>query len=175
MRDLDIKDYINHLPIVGLIAPPLIYLFFFGINSSAFSALGMSGDNMLLSVLIISLFIWVWSATYARSVNKFLKKQEKDNFKLVFGINSFAWSLGLIFWFIFDSLGMVMSNIFLAIGFLLIFIFILDNFVRVWLTSIAFDLEIKTSLNANKFVLIIETILYLPYALFSMSLGSAFI
>ncbi|MDG2176634.1 MAG: hypothetical protein P8M72_10970 [Gammaproteobacteria bacterium] len=173
MRDFDIKDYINHLPIVGLIAPPLIYLFFFGINSSAFSALGMSGDNMLLSVLIISLLIWGWSALYARSVNKFLKKQEKDNFKLVFGINSFAWFPGLIFWFSFDSLGM--SNIFLAIGFLLIFIFILDNFVRVWLTSIAFDLEIKTSLNANKFVLIIETIAYLPYALFSMTLGGAFI
>ena len=128
---------------------------------------------MLLSVLIFSLIIWGWSASYARSVNKFLKKQEKDNFKLVFGINSFAWSLGLIIWLSSNSLGI--SNIFLTLGFLVIFIFIVDNFFRVWLTSIAFDLEIKTSLNANKFVLIIETILYLPYALFSMTLGGAFI
>lgn len=173
MGDFEIKDYIKHLPTAGLIAPPLIYLLFFGINSSIFSAFGMSGDNMLLTVLIFSLLIWLWSAFYARSVNKFLKKKEKDNFKLVFGINSFAWSIGLIIWFSSSSLGI--SNIFLALGFLVIFIFIVDNFLRVWLTSIAFDLEIKTSLNANKFVLIIESILYLPYALFSMTMGGAFI
>ena len=59
----------------------VIYLLFFGINSSIFSAFGMSGDNMLLTVLTFSLLIWLWSASYARSVNKFLKKKEKDNFK----------------------------------------------------------------------------------------------
>lgn len=173
MGDFEIKDYIKHLPTAGLIAPPLIYLLFFGINSSIFSAFGMSGDNMLLTVLIFSLLIWLWSASYARSVNKFLKKKEKDNFKLVFGINSFAWSIGLIIWFSSSSLGI--SNIYLALGFLLIFIFIVDNFLRVWLTSIAFDLEIKTSLNANKFVLIFESIIYLPIVLFSMTMGGAFI
>ena len=79
---------IKLLPILGLVAPPIMYLVFFGISSSAFSVIGLTADNMLIGVIIISAIAWLWSAAYARSANKFFTKSDKGDFKKAIGVNS---------------------------------------------------------------------------------------
>ena len=158
MRNIEIKEYIKHLPTVGLIAPLLFYLILYFLIKSGVFLVPFMYSNILEYVLMPTLMVWGWSAIYASIVNKFLKKKEKDNFKLVFGINSVATFLGLIILALSNLLGII--NSYFDRGLLLILMFILNNFSRVWMTSTAFDLEVKTSLKANKFVLIIETIVF---------------
>lgn len=83
------------MPILGLLMPPALYLLFFGTNSSAFSAVGLSANNMLVTVALASAIILVFTAALARSTNKFFKKNGIGDFKKAFGANSLSESLSI--------------------------------------------------------------------------------
>lgn len=158
------------LPLFGLVLPPLLYLIFFGINSSAFSALGLSSNNMLISVGIISLIIWIWSSWYARSVNKYFRKKEKGNFKNSFGVQSISETFQLFIW-LFISVTFASSNPFSQLLIILLLMLLVGNIFRIWLTSFSYEVDFKTATNANKFNLIWEIILYGPAISISFVLG----
>ena len=89
----------TYSPIIGFVAPPVLYLLFFAMGSVAFSALGLSAENMLLGVVVISVIVWSWSLVAGRSQYKFLKKRDLGgNFKDTFGINSIAVCSQIIIW-----------------------------------------------------------------------------
>jgi hypothetical protein len=149
------------LPVFGLFAPPLLFLAFFTENGSAFSGLGLSGDNMLLSVGVLSGVIWIWSAVYARSASKFLAKQDKGDFKKTFGVNSTTFVAQLTIWHLSGliSSGSVDEALKTLLAATLI-MYVGGNLLRVLLTKVAFELEFGTAVNANKFNLVGESIAY---------------
>jgi|TARA_B110000902_G_scaffold214364_1_gene246304 hypothetical protein len=145
--------------LVGLVTPPILYFLFLGINSTALSTMGLSANGGLVGVSIISLLIWVWSSNYARSQNKFFKKREEGDFKVLFGINSVGMSVQVVLWLFVNS-SMGSSNVWGGLALLIVTMFILGNVVRIWLTSKIFSIEIKTSINSLKIVLIEEIVLH---------------
>ena len=164
---------INLLPVFGLVAPPILYFVFFGLNSSAFSAIGLSGDNMLIGVSIITVIVWTWSGVYAKSANKFFAKMENSNFKKSFGVQSISETTMLFIFLFTDALFEVNNYIDLAQIFLIIFF--VGNALRLWLTSLAFGVEIKTAANANKFNLLEETVVWGLGFLLCLMLDGVFI
>ena len=96
---------INLLPVFGLVAPPILYFVFFGLNSSAFSAIGLSGDNMLIGVSILTVIVWTWSGFYAKSANKYFAKMGNSNFKKSFGVQSISETTQLFIWLFIHSYG----------------------------------------------------------------------
>lgn len=161
---------IKMLPILGLVIPPILYLIFFGISSSAFSAIGLTADNMLIGVIIISVIVWLWSAAYARSANKFFTKSDKGNFKKAFGVNSLPFSAQIFIWLFCNTL-FGTGNLVTAIVIILLIMFLGGNALRLWLTTIAFDVPMKTSANANKVNLIVETLLYGPFLILFVTMS----
>jgi hypothetical protein len=161
---------INLLPVLGLVAPPIVYLVFFGINSSAFSALGLSGNNMLMGVSVITGIVWIWSAGYAKSANKFFTKRDKGNFKKSFGAQGVVFTAQLFIWLFVNTL-FGTGNAFTAIAISLLIMYLGGNALRLWLTSLLFDVEIKTAAKANKFNLIIETVAYIPFTIMCLIMG----
>jgi hypothetical protein len=162
---------VNLLPVLGLVAPPIIYLVFFGVNSSAFSAIGLSGNNMLMGVGFITGWVWIWSAGYARSVNKFFTKRDKGDFKKSFGVQSVSELARLLIWLFAGIMYDGTGNPFTATTICLLIMFLCGNALRLWLTSIAFDVEMKTAANANKVNLIVDTVGYGLVTLMSLILG----
>ena len=152
---------IKMLPLLGLVIPPILYLIFFGISSSAFSAIGLTADNMLIGVIIISVIVWLWSAAYARSANKFLSKRNKGDFKKAFGVNSIA-EVSQLFICLFVNSLFGSNNIFVA-GFILVFMmYVGGNALRLWLTKMTFELKTGEATNANKVIFFVETLIYFP-------------
>jgi len=164
---------IKMLPLLGLVIPPILYLIFFGISSSAFSAIGLTADNMLIGVIIISVIVWLWSAAYARSANKFFTKSDKGNFKKAFGVNSLPFSAQIFIWLFINTL-FGTGNPFTAVLICLLIMFFGGNALRLWLTMIVFDVPIKTSANANKVNLIFETLIYVPLFFISFTMSGVF-
>lgn len=150
------------LPVFGLVAPPLLYLTFFVVNGSAFSGVGLSSDNMLLSVGVISVVIWVWSAGYARSANKFLTKRDKGDFKQAFGVNSTTEVFQLTLWLFADFTFGSTENLYSGLAACILLMYVGGNALRVWLTKVNFEIDQATALNANKINLLVESIIYLP-------------
>ena len=161
---------INLLPVLGLVLPPILYLVFFGVNSSAFSAIGLSGNNMLMGVGVITAIIWIWSAGYAKSSNKFFTKRDKGDFKKSFGAQGVAETAQLFIWLFVNTL-FGTGNPFTAVAISLLIMFLGGNALRLWLTSLAFDVEMKTAANANKVNLIVETVIYVPFTLMYLKMG----
>ena len=161
---------INLLPIFGLVAPPILYLVFFGVNSSAFSAIGLSGNNMLIGVGVITGIVWVWSAGYAKSANKFFSKRDKSDFKKSFGAQSVSETAQLFIWLFVNTL-FGTGNPFIAVAISLLIMYLGGNALRLWLTSLAFDVDMKTAANGNKVNLIIETIIYVPFTMMYLKMG----
>ena len=160
---------VNLLPVFGLVAPPLLFLAFFSINSSIFSGLGLSGDSMLQIVGFGSLLIWFESAFYSRSVNRFFKKREKGNFKLAFGVNSTAALFQIFLWLFADlTMGNTMSGVAIGLLVLMLLMFLGGNALRVWLTTLAFEVERGGAINSQKYNLIIETVLFSPWIAYSL-------
>jgi len=164
---------IKMLPLLGLVIPPILYLIFFGISSSAFSGIGLTADNMLIGVIIISVIVWLWSAAYARSANKFFTKSDKGNFKKAFGVNSLPFSAQIFIWLFINTL-FGTGNPFTAVLICLLIMFFGGNALRLWLTMIVFDVPIKTSANANKVNLIFETLIYVPLFFISFTMSGVF-
>jgi len=154
-----IEKKLKNIGTIGLVAPPIIYLIFFGLNSTAFSIAGLSGSGVLTYVVIISLFVWSWSAGFARSSNKFFKKRENGDFKTLFGINCISMMAPSLI-YLFGNSTMGVANVFLLVALLYFVMFILGNAIRIWLTSRIFSVDIKTSMNAHKVVLIFEILGY---------------
>ena len=127
---------------------------------------------MFITVAIITLLIWSWSANYARSQNKFLKKRDNGDFKILFGINSIATTVALTLWLFVNST-MGVANVFVSLAILLIVMFILSNAMRIWLTSTTFSVNGKTSINSLKFVLIEEIVIYSLIIFISLKMGGA--
>ena len=154
---------LNLLPMLGLVAPPILYLAFFSINSSTFSGLGLAGDNMLQIVGFGSLICWSWSAFYSRSVNRFFRKRDKGNFKLAFGVNSTVLLLQTFLWVFGDlTLSNTLGGAMSGVAVLVLLMFLGGNAVRVWLTGLAFEVGRGDAINSQKFNLIIETLVYSP-------------
>jgi len=165
---------INLLPVFGLVAPPILYFVFFGLNSSAFSAIGLSGDNMLIGVSIITVIVWTWSGFYAKSANKYFAKMENSNFKKSFGVQSISETTQLFIWLFIDTLFEI-DNIYIELAQITLIIFFVGNALRLWLTSLAFGVEIKTAANANKFILLEETVLWGLVFLLCLMMGGVFL
>ena len=168
-----IEKKFQMIGMVGLVAPPIIYFLFFGLYSTAFSVIGLSGSGMLASVAIISILIWCYSAGFARSANKFFKKRENGDFKTLFGINSIAAITPLMI-YLFGNSTMGIANVFLLVALVYIAMFIVGNAIRIWLTSIIFSVDIKTSMNAHKFVLIFEIVCYSFFIFIALTMAGAF-
>ena len=152
----------NFLPVIGLVAPILLYLVFFFTNSVGFSAIGLSNDNLLTGVVIFTIIVWIWSAVYARSANKFLSKRDKGDFKKAFGVSGVTESLQIFIWLFVNS--MFGSNNLFVTGFIIVFImYVGGNAFRLWLTKMTFDLKTGESVNANKVVFFLETLIYVPF------------
>ena len=152
---------LNFLPVVGLIAPILLYLVFFFVNSAVFSAIGLSSDNMLTGVAIFSVVVWIWSGLYARSANKFLSKRDKGDFKKAFGVNSIV-EVSQLFIMLFVNSLFGSNNIFVA-GFIWVFMmYVGGNALRLWLTKMTFELKTGEATNANKVIFFVETLIYFP-------------
>jgi hypothetical protein len=167
-----IEKKFQMIGMAGLVAPPIIYFLFFGINSTAFSVIGFSGSGVLGGVAIISLLIWAWSANYAKSQNKFFKKRENGDFKTLFGVNSIAMSVQIALW-LFVNPSMGVTNVWGSLALLIIAMFISGNVIRIWLTSIIFTVEIKTSINSLKIVLIEEIVIYGLVVLLTLQMSGA--
>ena len=161
---------LNLLPVLGLVLPPSLYLIFLGINSSVFSSLGLSGDNMLITVAVASAIIWLWAAFYARSTNNFFKKQDAGNFKQCFGIHGVAETLAIFVWlfgdYVSEALIDSVSGMSFAILVQVIFMFVFGNILRTYLTSRCFKISLSSAINANKVVFIFEILFYTPAALY---------
>lgn len=160
---------VNLLPMIGLVAHPLLYIGFFSINSSIFSGLGLSGDNMLLTVGFCSLLMWSWAAFYSRSVNRFFKKRDKGNFNVAFGVNSVAEAfMVFVYLFVDLTMGNTVSGALNGLVVFLLLMFLGGNALRVWLTAIAFEVERGEAINSQKYNLIIETVLWSPWIAYSI-------
>lgn len=154
-------------PVIGLLSIPTIYLVYFATSASVFATLGLSQDNLLMMLGGLSLIVWIWSAQYARSQNKFMKKREQGNFPLAFGINSASEAVALLIWFGMDVVipdNPDLSNPVAYVSGLTVFVLastlLLSNFLRIFLSKIFFESDFKTTLNSLKFVLFTEVLLY---------------
>jgi hypothetical protein len=155
------------LPVIGLLSIPAIYLVFFATNTSVFATLGLSQDNLLVMLGVLSLIVWIWSAINARSQNKFMKKREQGNFPLAFGINSASEAVALLIWFGMDvaipdnpDLSNPVAYMSGIMVFVLASMLLLGNFLRIFLSKIFFESDFKTTLNSLKFVLFTQVLLY---------------
>lgn len=159
------------LPIIGLLAPPVAILTLLLINSEGLAMLGFSGDSIFLTAGIFSAVVWAWALFEGRSVNKFLKKDNKDNFKMAFGINSLSNIWAIIIWWVSP---LSTSNLFISAAITLLIMLLVSNALRLWLTKQVFEYETSRAVNANKFVFIEEILIYGLAISYFAFLGGAF-
>lgn len=163
----------TYSPIIGFVAPPVLYLLFFAMGSVAFSALGLSAENMLLGVVVISVIVWSWSLVAGRSQYKFLKKRDLGgNFKDTFGINSIAVCSQIIIWLF---VNVFTGNMWESLAFILILMLVVGSCIRVFLSNLILSLETSTSLNSLKVVLIEDVLIYGLLIFFALTMGGTFL
>lgn len=153
-------------PIVAFFLTPVLYVIFFTINADIFSFLGVNSDHMLYVIGFSSVLVWLWSLFWSRSMNKYLRKKDKGNFKVVFAINNSATAL-VVFLYLFSSWmdpNGLESNLFSkAFFFMALFwlvVFLLENFLRIYLTSKMLDVSRGDAIRSAKFLLFWEILGY---------------
>ena len=153
-------------PIVAFFLTPALYVIFFTINADIFSFLGVNSDHMLYVVGFSSILLWLWSLFWSRSMNKYLRKKDKGNFKVVFAINNSATALA-VFLYLFtswmDQNGLesnFMSKSFFFFALFLLTTFLLENFLRIYLTSKMLDVSRGDAIRSAKFLLFWEILFY---------------
>jgi len=153
-------------PIVAFFLTPVLYVIFFTINADIFSFLGVNSDHMLYVVGFSSVLLWLWSLVWSRSMNKFLRKRDKGNFKVVFAINNSATAL-VVFLYLFSSWIITpslesnfYSKAFFFIALFWLVVFLLENFLRIYLTSKMLDVSRGDAIRSAKFLLFWEILVY---------------
>jgi hypothetical protein len=159
------------LPIIGLLAPPVAVLTLMLLNSEGLVMLGFSGDSIYVTTGIFSGAVWIWALLEGRSVNKFLKKDNKGNFQMAFGINSLSNILAIIIWWVSPLL---LTNLFISAAITLVIMLIISNALRLWLTKHLFKYDTSRAANANKYVFIEEVLIYGLAISYFAFLGGAF-
>ena len=146
---------------MGLIFPVILILSNYYFVSQVSSVLGYSGSFQATTYAIAIGIVWMWAALYGRSVNKFLSKRGKGNFKMAFGAHGVTESVQILVFTLAISMASMNSYLFWIV-IALLSAYLGGNAFRLWLTKLTFDLSYSEAANANKVVFIIETLLWAP-------------
>lgn len=185
------------LPSIGLLLPFALYMFLASKIAPVLTSINFSNDSLLLVLGIAYLLVVLWSNVEAKSQTKFFIKyypdqvtsqdsKNKKNAKtsrLRRGSSFFIHIIGnitaIFLWLFFfpdEALRAAgVSNVWYQLASLLIIMFFASNIVKVFVTSKFAQVDIKTSLNSLKFVILSDVFWYGIVCAYFLLLGGFFV